>query len=357
MKLFAIPAVGLLLGLLSIPALFATGDIPRPTGCGAVSGPVEVVLVTIRTLESGGDYTAQAARSTASGAYQFLDSTWNNYRDYPRAWQAPPAVQDVKAAEHVQNILDTHAGDVAAVPVVWYIGHVPDEASAEWDTIPAAGAGNRLTPRQYQTRWLDTFYQLLTGTPPATPPTTTGEPAATSTTIVGGCVPGVGIAPVDGDWSYPGPADLFAIAAVDSGHHDYPAWDWMLPTGTPIYAVRTGTVTTVQYWPHNWWDQGCTPTTVGCATCGIGVTITDNAGIRWAYCHGSDVHVNVGDTVTAGAQILTSGNTGRSGAPHLHLQIRTPDGRLRCPQFLLRSLRDTATGVDPVTLPTTGCFW
>ncbi|HRE03482.1 MAG TPA: M23 family metallopeptidase, partial [Ilumatobacteraceae bacterium] len=171
------------------------------------------------------------------------------------------------------------------------------------------------------------------------------------------CLPGAGITPLDDDWAYPAPAELFANAPVDSPHHDYPAWDWGLPVGTPLYAVRGGNVTTVQYWPHNWWDRGCTTTTQGCATCGIGVTITDTDDNRWVYCHGTAVHVTAGDTVAAGAQILSSGNTGRSSGPHLHIQVRGADGVLRCPQSLLRSLRDQQAGLDPAGLPTAGCYF
>lgn len=43
------------------------------------------------------NYTEQNAHSTASGAWQFLDSTWDNFRGYHRAMYAPPAVQDEKA--------------------------------------------------------------------------------------------------------------------------------------------------------------------------------------------------------------------------------------------------------------------
>jgi hypothetical protein len=113
-----------------IPVLFATGDPAPAAGCGP-TGEMPVILATIRARESGGDYTARATGSTASGASQFTDATWNGYGGYAHAWQAPADVQDRKATEHVQGILDAHDGDIAAVPIVWYIGHLPAPGSAE----------------------------------------------------------------------------------------------------------------------------------------------------------------------------------------------------------------------------------
>ncbi|MAT06284.1 MAG: hypothetical protein CL424_14700 [Acidimicrobiaceae bacterium] len=343
MKFVAIPVVALVLGLLALPVVFASGDGPL-TMCGHQSGSLGIVLATIRDLESGGDYQADAAGSSASGAYQFIDSTWDGYGGFQRAKDAPASVQDAKAVELVSQIIERHGGDIAAVPIVWYLGHLPPAGAAAWDSVPAPHAGNVLTPRQYQARWLDLYAELATGSADVD---VGDEPVVVC--------PGVAIEPVDGEWAYPGPPELFASADVASPHHDYPAWDWIVPEGTPLYAVRGGTVVTVQYWPHNWWDSGCTATRQDCSTCGIGVTVEDDDGNRWAFCHGTAVHVRSGQVVESGEQLLSSGNTGRSGAPHLHLQVRTADGRLRCPQPLLRSLRDHGTGIEPAGLPVAGC--
>jgi hypothetical protein len=43
--------------------------------------------------ESGGDWQAQNPTSSASGGYQFLDSTWAGHGGYARAKDAPPHVQ------------------------------------------------------------------------------------------------------------------------------------------------------------------------------------------------------------------------------------------------------------------------
>ena len=113
----------------------------------------------------------------------------------------------------------------------------------------------------------------------------------------------------------------------------------------------------MQYWPYNWWDQGCGTNPNGCHTCGIGTTITDSDGNHWTYCHGSAIHVQVGQTVVAGTPILTSGNTGRSGAPHVHIELRTPDGQRQCLGPLLNAIRMTHPAPNVGWLDQAGCFW
>jgi hypothetical protein len=129
-----------------------------------ITAEMGAILATIRSMESGGDYTVTITTSTASGAYGFLDSSWGGYGGYARAKDAPPEVQDAKAAEHAAFILARNGGDVSTIPVSWYIGHVP--VGAEWDTVPRPDAGNRLTPREYQQRWMARYTQLI-GTPEA----------------------------------------------------------------------------------------------------------------------------------------------------------------------------------------------
>ncbi len=55
----------------------------------------------IAECESGGNYTAQNPRSSASGKYQYLDSTWNGYGGYESAKDAPPAVQEERFAKDI----------------------------------------------------------------------------------------------------------------------------------------------------------------------------------------------------------------------------------------------------------------
>lgn len=348
MKIFAVLAFVTFGGVMAIPLVFANGDAPAPMQTGCLSDPtavisageLEAILATIRARESGGDYGARAMGSTASGAYQFVDGTWASYGDYPHAWMAPPGVQDAKARESILGILATYGGDVSAVPVVWYLGHLPAAGDAEWDTVP--GSANRLTPRQYQAAWLEQHAQISSEPPAGTPPCASVQAGSGPT------------ASADGSWAFPADGSLFGSAPVDKPHHDYPAWDWGIPEGTTIYAMRGGEIASVTTWAYNSFDHPCGQGS-SCSPCGMGVTIVDDAGTRWTYCHGSQLLVDVGDPVAAGTPILSSGNTGRSTGPHLHIAIRTSDGQRRCPQPLLRSLRDLGVGISPADLPTSGC--
>ena len=152
----------------------------EPQLAAAIPTELGAILSTIKSMESGGDYTVSVTTSTASGAYGFLDSSWGGYGGYRRAKDAPPAVQDAKAAELAASILGRNGGDVSTIPVSWYIGHVP--VGAEWDTVPAY-PGNRLTPREYQDRWMKRYAGFL-GTPDAwvSGPATSWTPADTSST-------------------------------------------------------------------------------------------------------------------------------------------------------------------------------
>ena len=130
----------------------------------------------------------------------------------------------------------------------------------------------------------------------------------------------------------------------------------MLPEGTPIFAITAGTVVRTTHFAANWWRAGCTRTgTDGCATCGVGVTIQTGSGLRHTYCHNTTLHVHSGDQIAPGQHIADSGDTGRSGAPHLHLELRL-DNTQRCPQPLLEALyTNQPTIPDPASLPTGGC--
>lgn len=54
---------------------------------------------SVKQCESKGDYRAENPTSSASGGWQIIDGTWGGYKGYPRASDAPPHIQDEKAAQ------------------------------------------------------------------------------------------------------------------------------------------------------------------------------------------------------------------------------------------------------------------
>jgi hypothetical protein len=240
--------------LVAIPLLAAGGGGVGPIGLYAC-GPIEVILDTIRTVESAGDYRATSRTSSASGAYQFIDATWRHYAAragvdtgrYPRAHLARADDQDAAATIHVRQILTDHPGDIAVIPVVWYLPAAVDDPDL-FDVVPPH---NELTPRQYQARWLEVY----------------------DTKLAQHDHPGT-CASAGGRWTLPAPRSAIGPDTLDDPHHDYPAWDLLIPIGTPVHAITDGVVVTVQHWDGNWWPAGCDrqDRPAGCNTCGNGIT-------------------------------------------------------------------------------------
>lgn len=144
----------------------ASGGTVAAETTSTYTGPLAPILATIRHMESGGNYTAYNAGGGASGAYQYIQSTWSKYANAAGYGQyangpasaAPPSVQDAVAAFNVQDILNQY-GSVADVPLAWYypaaIGN-----SALLNTVPNPSAGNTQTPAEYQSAWLNEFHSL-----------------------------------------------------------------------------------------------------------------------------------------------------------------------------------------------------
>lgn len=130
-----------------------------PAGGPAGGSDVERILGTIRSRESGGNYNAQAKGSSASGAYQFIDSTWSGLtkkygvgQEFGKAKLAPKEIQDAIARAYVQDILKSAGGDVSKVPLAWYTGNTQGKISAS-----ALQANNGLTPESYQSKWMSDY--------------------------------------------------------------------------------------------------------------------------------------------------------------------------------------------------------
>jgi murein DD-endopeptidase MepM/ murein hydrolase activator NlpD len=83
-------------------------------------------------------------------------------------------------------------------------------------------------------------------------------------------------------------------------------FDLLGTRGTPIYAVDAGRVTRSGYQGNG----------------ALILDINDKKGSMWFYGHFDKIYVGEGDAVKAGQLIGTMGDTGSSGAVHLHIELR-----------------------------------
>lgn len=112
---------------------------------------IDRILRTIRNRESGGNYTAKNPVSTASGAYQFINSTWQGLGGQGTAASASPQEQDRIARMYVQRLLNQYGGNLEAVPASWYTGSYKGKGNLNYNP---GGPGNPLTVQQYVDKWL-----------------------------------------------------------------------------------------------------------------------------------------------------------------------------------------------------------
>lgn len=147
--------------------------------------------------------------------------------------------------------------------------------------------------------------------------------------------------PPVGFYSLPLPDTAVTRAGLRAPHHDYPASDLMVPSGTPVFAAHAGRVSV---------HDG--------ERCGLGVSVAGDDGRRYVYCHLSVVSVAHAERVRAGDVLGLSGDTGNArGVPHLHFHILDRWGRYLCPQDLLLSWYEGRSPHSMAWRITEGCFF
>jgi hypothetical protein len=284
------------------PSAAALADIPgnllpvyqaAAKRCGM---PWAVVAAVGKVESDHGRSTAQGVQSGANfagaaGPMQFLAGTWDAYGVDGNGDGVANVYDPLDAIHGAANYLcATGAGDPARLrKAIWHYNH------AEW----------------YVNKVLAQAAEY--------------EAAAASA--------------VAGDYTVPLAASTpgLNLPAMAKPHHDYPAWDFPTPTGTPVLAAAGGLVAA----------------TTSSGACGNGVIIDGADGHRYTYCHGVSTGVTRAQSVTVGQQIMLSGSTGRSSGPHLHFEIRV-GGTKVCPQPLLQDWSN-GVGTNPATAPTSGC--
>lgn len=120
-----------------------------------------------------------------------------------------------------------------------------------------------------------------------------------------------------GGWGSPFPGkDWRSVVTSEYGYRTDPVTgkkgsfhagtDIAFPAGTPICAVREGTVIAANYYTTGY---------------GYHIIIDHGNGYKTLYGHCSKLLVNVGDRVTKGQAIAKVGSTGKSTGPHLHINV------------------------------------
>ena len=132
----------------------------------------------------------------------------------------------------------------------------------------------------------------------------------------------------DGTESFPLPVGKYTITScvgertIDGQFSNHGGIDIAVSRGTPLYAWKAGVVVRT--------NNSCGEGYYG-SNCGGGYgnfVVIDHGEVNGErqytiYAHMSSTSVLVGDEVSAGQQIGTSGNSGSSTGPHLHFEIRT----------------------------------
>lgn len=116
---------------------------------------LQAFMSAMRSVESGGGVPGRANYSaigpstkygTAKGAYQFIDSTWGGYGGYSRADQAPPQVQDQRAAQLMSQYYKQF-GSWEMVAVAWHGG--PGAAQRAQRTGRITGSDVNMSTQNY----------------------------------------------------------------------------------------------------------------------------------------------------------------------------------------------------------------
>lgn len=103
-------------------------------------------------------------------------------------------------------------------------------------------------------------------------------------------------------YGYRDDADTYAL----SGSTFHTGIDIAVPTGTPVYAAASGTVSSATGWRTGY---------------GYLVAINHDNGTTTFYGHNSSIAVSPGEYVEQGEIIAYSGSTGWSTGPHLHFEL------------------------------------
>lgn len=107
----------------------------------------------------------------------------------------------------------------------------------------------------------------------------------------------------------------FSRSSPRASHRNYAAYDFALPRGTPVVAVRSGKVWHIESeFPD--WSEDPTRSNV------ILIMHSDSTVASYNHLEQGSIRVIGGEYVAAGEIIASSGESGTAGGPHLHFDVR-----------------------------------
>ena len=121
------------------------------------------------------------------------------------------------------------------------------------------------------------------------------------------------------------------------------AFDFWMPSGTPIHAARAGTIIRV----FEDFSRGGTEEYFKKRANLIFILHEDGTIARYLHLEQGGAHVEVGDRVAAGDLIGFSGNTGYSQYPHLHFDVFSVDENLEWRTIDVRFATNALDGFRP----------
>lgn len=101
-------------------------------------GGITAFMWALREQESNQNYTAVNPSSGASGAYQYIDSTWGGYKGYTKASHAPPQIQDEKAHADISTAY-ARTQNWRNVAAFWLTGQ---DNPPNWNVAPGVPGTN-----------------------------------------------------------------------------------------------------------------------------------------------------------------------------------------------------------------------
>lgn len=114
----------------------------------------------------------------------------------------------------------------------------------------------------------------------------------------------------------------FGYRNISKGSHNHRGVDLSCNVGTPVLACASGVIKGTDFQAGG---------------AGNYITIDHGGGVVTLYMHLSKFSSKVGQKVNVGDQIALSGNTGISGGPHLHFEMRI-NGKSYAPEALVRDI-------------------